>query len=816
MLLEQVSSEVRLIQVKSQVAGMLERAQKLHQEGRYKDAQTELEGAVRLDPSSAAAGDLLAEVQRLIERKQAIEEGLQLGRQRLAEGALPAAMQEIRKVLDRDSENAQGRALQKQIQDLMVRREEQKRIVDFLHRARKFWAEQRYGDCVELLTGAQKEFPREPEIAKLLETAKVDLAEQQKQHALAEARSLLAAQRFEDALGKTQSLLKQHPDDSAVQKLHEHVIHEKEETARKLKLNTEITALRSRVNTGKFSEAIARGEKLLKEFPQDTDVADLVSFARGELEQLERRRKKEEFLQGIEKKIEAEQFKNAVATAEKAVARFPEDREIALALEQARGKLKEKEDHELLQRRVTEIRAKINKGQHTDAVDLARQTLATLGHNDQAADLLRMAEIELTQKREREREQEQQILLAQTVVEEGRYADATQIIRGALETRLLSRRDPRVLDLLKRIREKKAAPAQNEAVGDETQVEDVAIPASEGGNECAPLEKAFIQFDAPLEPPRDAPAAIEPMVAAASETVREAFSATVVSGESPEQELSPASATAAERPATQEVSLFRLDDAAGKKASADSASSEPILPKLMEFVRARPIAFGASALVLVIVIALAAYVVSNRPTIEDLTLRAQAQQFEKQKNWPAALASFVTLSQSGRGLASAGRDNAARLKRVLDQENSLWTKAQTRESAGDLSTAKQVYAQVASLHGDKEQQALAEMQRLQAALTAPPRQESSETKSERTKSHVPAKSQSATKQTAKTSGPVCQLNPNDYTRRLDRADGYSGKGLYDDAERQYKGVLACDSHNERALRVLDKVRRAREADPRSN
>jgi hypothetical protein len=202
--------------------------------------------------------------------------------------------------------------------------------------------------------------------------------------------------------------------------------------------------------------------------------------------------------------------------------------------------------------------------------------------------------------------------------------------------------------------------------------------------------------------------------------------------------------------------------------------------------------------------------------MEDLTLRAQAQQFEQQKNWPAALASFVTLSHSGRGLAGAGRDNATRLKGLLDQEELLLTKARNSESAGDLSTAKDFYGELAGLHGDKEQQAFSEAQRLDAALHPPANPQQTDNKHDHSKSTAPGKSQSAGKETPKATGPACQLNQADVNRRFERAELARGKGLYADAERLYLEVLACEPNNDKAKLGLDKTKKAREADPRSN
>jgi len=59
----------------------------------------------------------------------------------------------------------------------------------------------------------------------------------------------------------------------------------------------------------------------------------------------------------------------------------------------------------------------------------------------------------------------------------------------------------------------------------------------------------------------------------------------------------------------------------------------------------------------------------------------------------------------------------------------------------------------------------------------------------------------------------------DVNRHFERAEIARGKGLYPDAERLYKDVLACEPLNEKAKLGLEKIRKAQETDqnsPRSN
>ena len=802
-LLEQVTSELRLIQIRAQVSNILERAQKLQQEGRYPEAQSEAESALKLDPACTQARDLLAEAERLAERKRLIQEGLKSTRQRMAEGALTMAAQEIRKVLDLDADNTQGRTLQKQIEDHLHRREEQKRIVEVLQRARKCWADQRFDDCIALLADAQNEFPADPEISKLLETARLDRLEHEKQKGLAETRSLLTAQRADDALARVQALTKQYPSDPAVQKLHELVLHERQELQQHRKLESEMAALHSLVDSGTFTEVLSRGEKLLKEFPRDSELAGLVSFARGELAQLDQKRKIEETLHGVAKKLEAEQFKGAVSAAEKALTRFPGDPALTAALEQARAKLKEKEDRELLQHRIGEIRARINKGQHTDAVDLARQTMATLGPDPQTTQLLRVAEMELAQKREKQEEQEKHLAAAQAVVLEGRFADATQILRGAFESQTLSRKDPRVQQLLKKIKEAKTAAAAEAA--------SIASPAFEAVEEPVSVGADSSEFVSPKGLPiqETSPGTSEEV---AGEAVRPEFSATVVSG-------------LGSQPDPQETVFYRAGEVVQWEQAhlgTDEAASEPPpsvpLPavsgaaRLVRLLRDYPFPIGAVAVVLAVAIVVVSFRGSNASAREDVALRNKAQQLEEQKNWPAALAAFENLAANQRTLANVGRENADRLRKLLERENSFLAKAQASETAGRLPEAKNLYQAAAGLHGDREQQTLSAIEKLDSALKPPERPPVTEKRASHVTPVPAGKSQTARKESPKTAGEPCQLIASDVVRHLERAERARAGGQYVDAERQYKDVLACEPNNERAKTGLARTRKAEESE----
>ena len=62
----------------------------------------------------------------------------------------------------------------------------------WMRQARSLWSQRNYQDCINLLTRLQREYPNEEDVVRLLETAREDQSEQDKDEKLTEARFALA------------------------------------------------------------------------------------------------------------------------------------------------------------------------------------------------------------------------------------------------------------------------------------------------------------------------------------------------------------------------------------------------------------------------------------------------------------------------------------------------------------------------------------------------------------------------------------------------------------------------------------------------
>jgi serine/threonine protein kinase len=453
-LLETVSRELRRQEVLPRVQQQVSKAREMFQAGQWQQAKAEAQSALQLDSTCAPARELIAEAEKALERAREIERKLRVSKQRLATGSITEADQQLDEILSLDPHNQQAQELRKQIHEEISRRERRKHFTESVHQARELWSQLRYADCIALLTELQKEFPADTEVSKLLETARRDQAEQQKQGHLTEARNLLAAGRHEDARANLNALLAQFPGDTAVQNLLNLVVDEQKAQARQQRLQTELSALRGLIAEGKHAEAVKRGEQLLSEFSGEFELAEVVNFARAELRRADQARSLEDNIAKVRSLIAKGSYEEAVRLADQTLADSPRNADLLSLRENALAKQKEKERRENLDKRIREVKARINRDELTGAIEMAKETIATLGADTDVSQLLEAAEVERTL-REKKKQQDEKFEAAQTLVQAGQTDEATQILSQAIETQLIDASDPRVQAVLGEVEKKK-------------------------------------------------------------------------------------------------------------------------------------------------------------------------------------------------------------------------------------------------------------------------------------------------------------------------------------------------------------------------
>jgi uncharacterized protein YbaR (Trm112 family) len=318
----------------------------------------------------------------------------------------------------------------------------QQRKLQTMAEARNMLAARRFDESITVLTQLQKVFPVDDDITRLLHTVHEEQEEVRKQQKLVEARSLLVAEKFDEALALIDSVSAAHPKDTAVQKLRAVVSHEKEKHARSEKLKNDIETVKKLVGSKKYTDVIARAESLLAEHPGDTDLARLIDFSRSQQAEIDRELAARKALDEGKSLLEASRYDDAARTAKAGLKADPANRDLQKLLEQIETEKKKSVTRQEMERRIREIKFKINREKFSEAVDLAKQTIASLGPDTDVTQLLNSAHVEM-EARERKRQQEKAIENIRGFVNSRKFDEATKTLDAALATRIFDAFDPR-------------------------------------------------------------------------------------------------------------------------------------------------------------------------------------------------------------------------------------------------------------------------------------------------------------------------------------------------------------------------------------
>jgi eukaryotic-like serine/threonine-protein kinase len=375
---------------------------------------------------------------------------------------------------------------------------EEHRRQEGIVKARELLAARRYEEAFAFLGELRADFPGEPQIANLLETARRDQAEQYKQEKLGEARALLAIQSFEEALGLLDALAKEHAKDTAVVKLRALVQREQEKHARTERIQRESDSLRKLLSEKRYSEVIAQAKQLLTEFPGETSFRRLAEFAVSQQESDEKESLLRHTLEEAKNLIDARRFKQAIDAAQIGLKTFPANPDLLYLYQQAEIQQKKLEVREQIEERVREIRVKINREKFSEAINLAKQTLVTLGPDTNVSQLLNTAEIEF-ETREKKREQARTLETIRTLIESGKLGQASQAIDAALNAKTLEPADPRVQRLSAHLKDAQPEMEEPEVIPTpipssfEAELADVVEPAVPLAQPPPPPEKTFVR-----------------------------------------------------------------------------------------------------------------------------------------------------------------------------------------------------------------------------------------------------------------------------------------------------------------------------------
>ena len=320
--------------------------------------------------------------------------------------------------------------------------EAQQRKLHTIAEARNMLASRRFDESIAVLTQLQKTFPADDDITKLLHSAHEEQEEVRKQQKLSEARTLLVAEKFDQALALIDSVSAAYPKDTAVQKLRAVVSEDKEKHAKSEKLKSDIATVKKLVGSKKYPEVIARAESLLAAHPGGADLVRLIDFARSQQAEIDRELAARKALDEGKSLLNAARYSDAASTVRAGLKADPANHDLQKLLEQIETEKKKSVTRQDMERRIREIKFKINREKFSEAVDLAKQSIASFGPDTDITQLLNSAHVEM-EARERKRQQEKAIENIRGFVNSRDYDSATKALDAAIATKIFEAFDSR-------------------------------------------------------------------------------------------------------------------------------------------------------------------------------------------------------------------------------------------------------------------------------------------------------------------------------------------------------------------------------------
>lgn len=384
------------------------------------------------------------------ERKR---EGVAQARNLLTARRYEEAIERLSKL---QSEFSDDRSIAKLLESVKKEQADQKKR-DGLAESRKLLTARRYDEGIALLSKLQTELPADSDISKTLTAARAEVAENVKQQKMAEARGLLASQSFARALSLLDELAAEYPKDSAITKFRTLVQREHENTSRAKKIQKELDGLKMLMAEKKYPEVAARAKELLAEFPTDPNVIRLAEFAKSQQAEIEKENLLRRTVDEAKAFFESGKYEDAIRVAQGGLKTFPANSELLSIHQQSEVQGRKQEVRQEIERRIREIKVKINREKFSEAIDLAEETLVTMGPDTDLSQLLTSARVEI-EARDKKRIQERTLETIRTMMESGDFEGATQKIKEVIDSKLLEPYDPRVQRLADQIHDAKTTP----------------------------------------------------------------------------------------------------------------------------------------------------------------------------------------------------------------------------------------------------------------------------------------------------------------------------------------------------------------------
>jgi eukaryotic-like serine/threonine-protein kinase len=359
--------------------------------------------AARLDPLNKDAVNALAAAREHIAILDRLREIDVLRTQ----GDFDSALRDLRKLA---SGHPDSREVQKFLEETVARQAAASRIAAASNQAREYFDQSRFGDAVECLSSALRDFPEEPGVLALLGEAKAGLEAQQRTQAIEQAvrtaESLKAAADLDGALRELDKALSLFPGESRLTELSRAVRIAQSAREQDLFVNDIVQQGADLRASLRFSEALDAVQAGLRRYNQDPALLRL----EAELQKAYERR---QHADAARRSMEAGRFQEAVEGLEKAASRDPEATELQGLLSQAKVELEAQKKNQAIERVVRQAEVRTKREDFKEALQILEKALDSWPGEARILELIQSAKEGAQQQLERQQRAKAVVRLVQ-------------------------------------------------------------------------------------------------------------------------------------------------------------------------------------------------------------------------------------------------------------------------------------------------------------------------------------------------------------------------------------------------------------------
>lgn len=270
---DELQTELRRLSVRPRLEALAQEARDQLAAGNSIGAVQKLEAAARLDPSDTGVHALLEQAKSAAEQDRRVARLLADAERALNEGNPSGAQRMARQAVEAAPSSTRAHELLRRVQQVQAEQERQLRLADSLGRARRLLGIRAWDEAAEILETLRQDFPQHDEVRALSER-------------------LAASRRAEE---------------------------------RQQMLTDELAAARGQIKAGDLEGGQARLTALRKEFPENSDLEQMLQAVESEIEARKHREAVEAALREARALSQQNAFEQALATLQTALDKYPSD-----------------------------------------------------------------------------------------------------------------------------------------------------------------------------------------------------------------------------------------------------------------------------------------------------------------------------------------------------------------------------------------------------------------------------------------------------------------------------------------------------------